>query len=136
MALRVVADTNVYVSIFQFGGRLSQILELAVDRAIDLFVSTPIVMELSGVLAEKFCWSVDRVQQVIDTLALFCHSVTPQELVRAAADPDDDRILECALAANAEVIVSGDTHLLELKSFRGIPIMNPRQFLDRAPWKV
>jgi hypothetical protein len=57
MALRVVADTNVYVSIFQFGGRLSQILELAVDRAIDLFVSTPIVMELSGVLAEKFCWS-------------------------------------------------------------------------------
>lgn len=134
MGLRVVADTNVYVSIFQFGGPISQILELALDRTIDLFVSVPIAIELRGVLAEKFHWSAERIEQLTQALAFLCHSVTPQEAVRAAADPEDDRILEYALAASADVIVSGDSHLLDLKSFRGIPIMSPRQFLDSAPW--
>lgn len=135
MALRVVADTNVYVSVLQFGGQIDEVVELALSQVIELFLSPPMLMELRGVLAEKFHWSADRIQQVMDTLGQFCHSVTPEEPVRVAADPDDDRILECALAAKADVIVSGDSHLLDLKSFRGIPIMSPRQFLDSAPWR-
>jgi predicted nucleic acid-binding protein len=50
-------------------------------------------------------------------------------------DPDDDRILECALAASAEVIVTGDRDLLDLGAFRDTPIMTPRQFLDSGLWK-
>ena len=56
--------------------------------------------------------------------------VIPTENLRIVAnDPDDDRILECALAANANVIVSGDQHLLKLGRFRTISITTPRQFL-------
>jgi putative PIN family toxin of toxin-antitoxin system len=135
MALRVVADTNVYVSIFQFGGRISEIVDLAVAGAIELYISEPILEELRGVLANKFQWSKHRTEEAADTLLRLCHFVTPQQSLRIAADPDDDRILECAVEARADVIVSGDRHLLELNAFRNIPIMPPRQFLDSAPWK-
>lgn len=135
MALRVVADTNVYVSFFQFGGRVGELLDLAIDGSIELFVSEPITTELRGVLAQKFHWAADRIEQAINTLLRFCRLVTPQQPVSVAADPDDDRILECALAARADMIVSGDKHLLDVKTFRGIPIVSPRQFLDLAPWK-
>jgi predicted nucleic acid-binding protein len=50
-------------------------------------------------------------------------------------DPDDDRVLECALAAGAKVIVSGDRDLLDLGAFRGTPITSPRLFLDSGLWK-
>jgi len=48
-----------------------------------------------------------------------------------ANDPDDDKFLACAIAANASIIISGDPHLLSLGSYRSIPIMTPAQFLDK-----
>ena len=134
MALRVVADTNVYVSIFQFRGKIGEILDLAVAGTIELCISEPILEELQGVLANKFQWSPERTEEVARTLLRFCRFVTPQQSLRVAADPDDDRILECAVEAGADAIVSGDRDLLELNTFRNLPIMSPRQFLDSAPW--
>jgi uncharacterized protein len=96
---RVVADTNVLVSAIQFGGKPKQLLDLAVDGHIDLAISEAILEETLRVLRDKF------------------HR-TP-----------DDRILECAIAADAEVIVSGDQHLLALGSFKGIPIQRVGEFL-------
>ncbi len=136
MALRVVADTNVYVSILQFGGKIGEILDLAVARTIELCISEPILEELRGVLANKFQSSPERTEEAARTLLRFCRLVTPQQSLRVAADPDDDRILECAVGAEADVIVSGDRDLLELTTFRNVPIMSPREFLDSALWKT
>ncbi|MCL6649880.1 MAG: putative toxin-antitoxin system toxin component, PIN family [Chloroflexi bacterium] len=124
------------MSSLHFGGRLSELLDLAVSGTIELYLSPAIIKELRGVLGDKFCWAPDRIAAVVETLLRFCRWVDPHEPVRAAPDQDDDRILECALAAGAQFIVSGDRHLLELRDFRGIPILTPRQFLDAAPWKL
>jgi putative PIN family toxin of toxin-antitoxin system len=135
MGLRVVVDTNVFVSIFQFGGRIEEILDLALEGAVELYISQPIIDELRGVLHEKFHWSAERVDDATETLLRFCRLIDPGEPLRVCRDPDDDRVLECALAAGVEVIVSGDRDLQDLGGFRDTPIMSPRRFLDSGLWK-
>ena len=129
---RVVADTNVLVSALQFGGRPRDLLDLAIDGQIDLAISEAIIAETLRVLRDKFHrtpeWLVESERQV----RVIARIVEPTESLRVIeADPTDDRILECAVAAGAEVIVSGDTHLLSLGSFRGIPIQRVGEFLSR-----
>lgn len=127
---RVVADTNVLVSAIQFGGKPKQLLDLAVDGHIDLGISEAIVEETLRVLRDKFHRTPDEVEESDRQLRVVARVVTPTETIKAVADdPSDDRILECAVAAAAEVIVSGDRHLLALGSFRGVPIQRIGEFL-------
>lgn len=126
----MVADTNIYVPVFQFGGSLTRVLTLAEEEVVYLFISPPIVEELVGVLGDKFAWSRDRLADLVDNLLSFTQFIVPRVAVEVCSDPDDDRVLECALEAGADVIVSGDNDLLRLGSFRGIPIVRPRSFLE------
>jgi putative PIN family toxin of toxin-antitoxin system len=87
------------------------------------------------VLREKFRWSTERVDGATETLSRFCRLVDPGEPLKVCRDPNDDRVPECALAAGAEVIVSGDRDLLDLGAFRDTPIMSPLRFLDSGLWK-
>jgi uncharacterized protein len=127
---RAVADTNVLVSALQFGGKPKQLLDLAVDGHIDLAMSEAIVDETLRVLRDKFRRTPDELTETDKQLREVGRVVTPTERINVVdADPSDDRILECAVAAEAEVIVSGDRHLLALGSFRRIPIQRVAEFL-------
>ena len=127
---RVVADTNVLVSALQFGGKPKQLLDLAVDGHIDLAISEAIVEETLRVLSDKFRRTPEEVRETDQQLRIVGRVVTPIEPISAIdEDPADDRILEFGVAATAEVIVSGDKHLLNLGSFRGIPIERVADFL-------
>ena len=127
---RVVADTNVLVSALQFGGKPKQLLELAIDGQVDLAVSEAIIAETLRVLRNKFGRAPDWVAETDRQLRVVTRLVQPTDRIQAIeVDPTDDRILECAVAAEAEVIVSGDTHLLSLGSFRGVPIQRVAEFL-------
>lgn len=131
---RVVADTNVLVSALQFGGKPKQLLDLATDGQVDLAISEAIVAETLRVLSDKFDRTPEWLVETDRQLRVITRLVTPTESIRTiAADPTDDRILECAVAAEAEVIISGDTHLLGLRSFRGIRIQRVAEFLDGLP---
>ena len=128
---RVVADTNVLVSALEFGGKPKQLLDLATDGQVDLAISEAIIAETFRVLRDKFHrtpeWLVESERQV----RVIARLIEPTESLRVIeADPTDDRILECAVAAGADVIVSGDTHLLRLGSFRGIPVQRVGEFLS------
>ena len=128
---RVVADTNVLVSALQFGGKPKQLLDLATDGQVDLAISEAIITETLRVLKDKFDRAPEWVAETARQLRVITRLVQPTENIKAIeADPTDDRILECAVVAEAEVIVSGDTHLLSLGSFRGIPIQRVAEFLD------
>ena len=107
--MRVVADTNILVSALQFGGKPKQLLDLAASSHIDLVLSEAILAEALRVFRDKF----DRSSEWL-----------------TEADPSDDRILECAAAGRADVIMSGDVHLLRLGNFRGVPIQRVAAFLD------
>lgn len=129
--LNVVADTNVYISAFNFGGPPLEILILAIRREIALFASPSILKEIEGVLLRRFGWPAEPAREVLGTLREFTRSVDPKEKIDALKeDEPDNRILECAVEAKAHAIITGDKHVQAIGPFRGIAIMSPREFLD------
>jgi uncharacterized protein len=130
---RIVADTNVCISALNFAGTADEVLALGRAGVIQVFISPPILEEIETVLVRKFRWAAPRVREAVRTIRRFAVLVNPGEPVNLVrADEPDNRILECALAAGADMIVTGDHHLLKLKRFRNILIASPRQFLDAA----
>lgn len=127
----VVFDTNIFISAIIFGGNPRRCLELARNGEVELFSSRAILLELAEKLREKFLWDETEIREVIEGLLIFGRVVSPEKKVKKAKDEDDNQILECALEAKADFIVSGDKkHLLSLEKFEGIPIISARQFLD------
>jgi predicted nucleic acid-binding protein len=104
----------------------SVIVRPARDGTYQLVVSPPIIREMARVLRYDFNWSAERVDQfarrVVDVAGKGL--VDPETTADAvAADPDDNRILECAMDGKADLIVTNDRHLLDLKGHAGIPIV-------------
>jgi predicted nucleic acid-binding protein len=97
---------------------------------IELAISEAILEETLRVLRDKFHRTSDELRETDKQLRVGGRIVTPTESINVIdADPSDDRILECAVAADADVIVSGDKHLVALGSFRGIPIQRVGELL-------
>jgi uncharacterized protein len=135
--MRIVVDTNVIISALVFGGVPRRVLELGAQGAISFYFSAPIQDEAERILEAKFGWDRQAILGCRRTFWSWGARVNPAlSLSVVADDPDDDRILECAVAAHAEVIVSGDRHLLRLGSFRSMPIQSPRTFLDSKAWET
>jgi uncharacterized protein len=130
--LTVTADTNVYISALQFDGRPDEFLRLARQGLMRLAVSEPILAEVRRVLGDKFRRTPEEVAEADRLIRGFAELVTPtRRLAVVVEDPDDDRILECAVAARAQVLVSGDKDLLRLGEFEGIAIVTVTTFLER-----
>ncbi|MGA9963857.1 MAG: putative toxin-antitoxin system toxin component, PIN family [Terriglobales bacterium] len=131
--MRIVADTNVIVSALVFGGVPRRVLELADSAVCELFYSEAIQVEVRRVLLEKFDWSDAKVDEVLSGLWRIGELANPRHKVNAVFDdPDDNRILECALSASAAFVVSGDRHLLRLRRYKSISIVSPREFLETS----
>lgn len=129
--MRVVADTNVLVSAFVFpGGAPEEVYRQAIQGRIRLVTSRALLAELGRVLADKFGWEPGPIEAVVSQVATIGEVVVPVENVsEVREDPADDRVLEASLAAGADAIVSGDRHLLRLKSWHGIPILTPSELV-------
>ena len=130
--VRVTADTNILVSGLTFPeGNPHKLLELARAGAIDLAVSDAILDGLADVLARKFGWPEPDVLEARRQFGLFARRVVPTEVVHAVTDDlDDNAILECAIAAGSEYVVSGDRHLLQLGTFRSVPVLKVAASLE------
>jgi len=129
--IRIVLDTNVIVSALVFGGVPRGVLELAEAGQCEFFYSEPIQSEVRRVLAEKFDWSEAMLREALSVLWSMGSIVAPRASIHAVVDdPDDDHILECAVEARAQFIVSGDRHLLALEKYRSVSIVTPRQFVE------
>ncbi len=129
---RIAIDSNVLVSALHFGGTPEALLLLANEGRVELFVSPFILAETARVLKSKLGWTDKAVR---DTIALIREVVTVVEPTRTVDavpyDPTDNRILECALHARADFLVTGDKrHLLPLGTYEGIKIVTPRECLD------
>ena len=129
---RVTLDSNVYLSGFVFGGKPKRVLEMAIDGEIEVAVSDPIIQEVRRHLLGKFGWSEPRAAEAIESITEFAKHVTPTEAIDTVpTDPDDNRVLECAVSAGSQNIVAGDDDLLRLVAFRGIEIVRVADFLTR-----
>ena len=129
--MKVVLDTNVLISAIMFGGKSRAILEMGISGKLRIALSQDILKELAEVLVDKkFRAPISFVQQVIHELSELVELVIVTHKVAVIKnDPDDNRILECALSAGADYIVSGDSDLLSLGHFKKIKIVSPSDFL-------
>lgn len=128
---RIVVDSNVVISGFLFGGTPARVLGAVVEGKARCFASVPILDEVRGVLQRpKFGLALEQVLAFVEEFQLLCEVVAPRTVVHVIdEDPADNRILECAVEAKAKVIVSGDSHLLELREWRSIGILSPTDFM-------
>jgi len=131
---RITADSNIYVSALRFGGKPLTLLEMALDGQIELAISNAILDETLGVLRDKFHHPPEQLQANKAYIAACTTRVASIGVIDAVpSDSDDNRVLECAVAAGSDVVVTGDKHLLRLGSFRGIHMMTVSDFLQRKP---
>lgn len=128
--MRVVFDTNVYVSAFVIPGSLS---DEAYYRGrvgdVDLFTSVAILTKLASKLREKFDWNEERIKSALKSISRTAQVVRTTPHLAIVRDPTDNRILECAEKVNADLVVTGDPHLLKLRRFGGAGIVRVSTFL-------
>jgi putative PIN family toxin of toxin-antitoxin system len=134
--IRVVLDSNIYVSALVFGGNPRAVLELAERQLFEVSISGPIKAEVQRVLGIKFAWPKTRIDEATASIWLLAQDTCPHQTVSDCIDPDDNRVLECALEAPAQAIITGDSHLLRLHPYREISILTSKQFLEAKPWRT
>jgi len=130
--MNIVLDTNVFISGIFFSGPPYKILKAWKNSQIQIVLTQDILEEYQRVaelLAEQFS-TIDilPIIQLISIHGLFVKA--DQFDAPVCEDPDDDKFLECAIAGNVKIIVSGDKHLLRVSGYRGITVLKPREFLD------
>jgi hypothetical protein len=134
--IRAVLDTNVLVSyLLAHRPPISTLIDHHLGRDDFVLVTAPeLLAELDRVLGypklQRYCTEEERLRFMALVMALGDVAELPEAIPRISRDPDDDQVLACAVAGEADVIVSGDDDLLALERVGGIPILTAAQFLD------
>jgi putative PIN family toxin of toxin-antitoxin system len=130
--MKVILDTNIFISGIFWTGCSHDILELWKDGKFTLITSTDIVSELMEVLDDfKIKLPDDLIKEWVELIIENSEIVEPEERIDAVKDdPDDNIFIEVAAASEADYIISQDKHLLKLKKFRKTRIITPEEFYD------
>ncbi|MFH1823833.1 MAG: putative toxin-antitoxin system toxin component, PIN family [Candidatus Firestonebacteria bacterium] len=127
---KIVCDTNILISAFIFpGGPPEEVFKGIITQDYELGISEPILKEFKRVLMKKFSWPEEKSNEIIELIQRNAIIVTPKFVLKIIHDEPDNRILECAEEFKADYIVSGDKHILDLKKYKKIKILNPSNFL-------
>jgi len=132
--MRLVLDTNVVTSAMLWGGSPKLLLRARSEKRIELYTSTPLLAELTDILArtkfeQKIAASLLTVDQLVDRYAELAQVVRPTPTPRIVSDPDDDVVIGTALAAKADLIVTGDRPLLSVSEYQGVRIVGVAEAL-------
>lgn len=127
--LRIVLDTNIFISAFLFRGKPALVLDAVFYGDVDLVYSAAIQEEIERVLSRKFGWPAAAVDAACDVYWKRGILVTPDRSIHDCPDADDNRILECAVEGGAHFIVTGDKDLLRMARFGEIAIVTALEFL-------
>ncbi len=129
--MNVVFDTNVLVSALVFpGGRGEGALLRIIQEKDRLVLSKPILDELLGILGRKFARDAEALSHIAVFLTELSLLVKPRQRLHVVKDEPDNRILECAVAGDAGVIITGDRALLALRKYEKVRIISLREYLD------
>lgn len=129
--MRVLLDTNVLVSAVLSGGLPRRLLDHALRGRFVLVTGDDLLDEFEDVVRDRFGFDRSAARLVRAELDTIAELAQPRDLAPASRDPDDDVVLATAVAGGAEAVVTGDKDLLVLEPHAGIPILTPRQFVDR-----
>ncbi len=130
--MKVVFDTNIFISAFVIpGSKAEEAYLLALRRDFTLYSSVAILTETAQKLREKFGWQQDKITALLKAIAKVGIVIRTEHHLHLLADEPDNRVLECAEAAGADFIVTGDKHLLFLKRFQDSSVIRLSDFLRR-----
>lgn len=127
--MRILLDTNVFISALLFGGKPRVILQSVIKKQHKAVTSPVLLSELADVLRKKFGYRQLAVVAVDVQMRKQCDVVLPKETIDVLSDTPDNRVLEAAVEGTCEVIVTGDTDLLSLRRYRNVDILTPDEFL-------
>lgn len=129
--MRVVFDTNIFISAFVIKeGQAHKALLKVIEGRDHLVISKPILDELLAVLARKFSRDGEELARVAVFLSEIAELVHPRRKIKILQDEPDNRILECAHAGHADVIVTGDKAMLKLEVFKDTRITSLKDYLE------
>ena len=128
--MKIVFDTNIYISAFVIpGGNAEKAYLHAIDDDFELCTSVAILTELARKLDEKFGWEKQKIVQLISSISNVATVLKTTPWLKVLSDDPDNRILECALKAGADFLVTGDKHLLKLRNYGNFEIIKLANFL-------
>ena len=129
--MRVVFDTNIFISALVIPGSLAEkaILKI-IEEKDSLLISTDIIDEVLSVLSSKFGRDREELSHVAVVLSEIAELVKPTRRVKIFKDDPDNRILECAIYGEANLLVTGDKEILQLREYKGVKIMSLREYLQ------
>jgi len=129
--VRLVFDSNILISALVLPGKQA---DKAISRIIEgrdqLLISKPIIDEVLVVLARKFARDPEEPARVAVLLTDLGEMVRPRRRIRVLKDDTDNRVLECAVTGDAELVVTGDRAMLELGEFEGVRVVSLREYLE------
>lgn len=133
--MRLVLDTNVVASGMLWGGSPKLLLQARREKRVELYTSMPLLAELTDILSrrkfeKKIAASALAVDQLVDHYAELAQVVRPTDIPRIAPDPDDDVVIGTALAAKADLLVTGDRMLLSVSEYQGVRIVGVAEALQ------
>jgi putative PIN family toxin of toxin-antitoxin system len=128
--LNIVFDTNIYISAFVIpGGNAEKAYLHAIDGDFELCTSIAILTELAQKLDEKFGWEKHKIAQLISYISDIATVLKTTSQLKVLSDDPDNCILECAIKAEADFLVTGDKHLLKLRNYGDFEIIKLSNFL-------
>jgi len=131
--VKVVFDTNIFISAFAIpGGSAEKAILKIIENDIHLVISKAIIHELLDVLARKFGRDAEELARVAVYLSELGETVSPKRKIKILKDDPDNRILECAIAGRADMIVTGDQAMLRLGEYEGVRIITLKEFLQTS----
>ena len=132
--MKVTVDTNFLISATQWDYSVSHRLLLRlIEKDVKIYTTSEILNEFTEVLKRDFKYNADEIIAIIGKMFSFVTLIIPKKQVNIIKnDPDDNKVIECALESNSKYIITYDKHLLNLKKYKAIDIITPEKFSDKV----
>jgi putative PIN family toxin of toxin-antitoxin system len=130
--MKIVLDSNIFVSSFYWQGNPRKVFDRITNGFDELYITDKILKEISEVMSsEKFDTNKHEIEEYIEIIESYSVKVLPENgIEEVSRDKDDDKILQCGLEGNVDFIITGDKDLLVLKEYKGMKIINPKDYLE------
>jgi putative PIN family toxin of toxin-antitoxin system len=130
--MKIVIDSNVFISSFFWGGHPREVFERIINGFDELFITDEIIKEISGVMnSGKFNTNINEIEDYVKIIEKYSKKIISQNVLESVSrDKDDNKILQCGIDGNVDFIVTGDKDLLVLKEYKAIKIIKPKDYLE------
>jgi putative PIN family toxin of toxin-antitoxin system len=130
--MKTVLDANIFISSFFWGGNPRNVLQRAITKLDELYISKEILDEIEDVMGrKKFHAEKAEIDYYINSIEEIANKIAPKRIIKnGSRDKTDNKYIECGIAGNVDYIISGDIHLLEIRKYDTINIISAREYLE------